>query len=124
MKSAICPACGCSLVRLGVARDRAVVYQHNGEEYLFCCKGCLDIFITDPERYTQEVNNLAVCPTCLAEKLLESTIELEYNATILHFCRCPHCVEEFKESPEYYIKRLTGEVHHTGVFGDKFCCNE
>ena len=29
MKTLICPTCGCSLVRLGISKDKAAVYHHN-----------------------------------------------------------------------------------------------
>jgi len=106
MKTPICPTCSCSLVRLGVGKDAAVAYCYNGEDYLFCCRGCVDIFITDPEKYLAEIKGLAVCPTCLGEKPLERTIRMEHDAVVLHFCRCPHCLKEFAKNPEYYINRL------------------
>ena len=108
MQTLICPTCGCSLVRLGIGKDEAVSYHHNGEEHRFCCEGCVEVFVTNPEKYLQEVSNLAVCPVCLAEKLLESTIALEYAGTTLRFCRCPHCAEEFQKDPEHYLNRLAG----------------
>jgi YHS domain-containing protein len=54
------------------------------------------------------VSNFAVCPVCLGEKLLESTVELEHAGTTLHFCRCPHCTDAFEKNPEYYTNRLAG----------------
>lgn len=108
MKTPICPTCGCSLVRLGISKDRAVVHRYDGEEYRFCCQGCLDVFVAHPEKYLLEIANLAVCPTCLAEKPLESTIRLEHDGLVLHFCRCPYCVEEFTANPDYFIQRLEG----------------
>jgi hypothetical protein len=41
MSSPICPACGCSLVRLGVPTDKASRYRYRDTEYLFCCQGCV-----------------------------------------------------------------------------------
>ena len=108
MKTPICPTCGCSLVRLGIAKDEAVSYLHNGEEHRFCCEGCVDVSVANPDKYLQEVSNLAVCPVCLAEKMLESTVELAHAGTTLHFCRCPHCADEFEKNPEHYMKRLAG----------------
>lgn len=108
MKTPICPTCGCSLVRLGIGKDEAVAYQHNGQEHRFCCEGCLDVFLTDPEKYLREVSNVAVCPVCLGEKPLESTVELEHAGTTLHFCRCPHCREAFEKNPERFLDRLAG----------------
>ena len=108
MQTPICPPCGCSLVRLGISTGEAVSYQHNGEEYRFCCEGCVEVFVTDPEKYLREVDNIAVCPVCLGEKPLETTVELEHAGTTLHFCRCPHCTEEFAKNPDHYMNRLAG----------------
>ena len=108
MQTPICATCGCSLVRLGIGKDEAVSYHHNGEEHRFCCEGCVDVFVTDPEKYPQDVSNLAVCPVCLAEKLHESTVAVEHSGTTLHFCRCPHCAQEFEKDPEHYLNRLAG----------------
>ena len=108
MDTPICPACGCSLVRLGISKNEAVFYRHNGQEHCFCCEGCLEVFVTDPEQYLREVSNLTVCPVCLGEKRLESTVALEHDGTTLHFCRCPHCTETFERNPEHYMGRLAG----------------
>ena len=108
MDTPICPACGCSLVRLGISKNEAVSYQHNGQEHRFCCEGCLEVFVTDPEKYLREVSTVAVCPVCLGEKPVESTVELEHDGTTLHFCRCPHCTEAFERNPEHYLTRLAG----------------
>ena len=68
MNTQICPTCGCSLVRLGVGKDKAVAHHHRDKNYHFCCQGCVEVFITDPSKYLQETKDLIVCPTCLAEK--------------------------------------------------------
>jgi YHS domain-containing protein len=124
MKTSICPACGCSLVRLGIEKDKAAVYKYKDEEYLFCCQGCVDIFINDPDKYLAEVADWVVCPACLAEKPPEFTIEYQYGDTKLNFCRCPHCMTEFKKNPDFYIKRLAGEIKSSELFGDNSpsCC--
>ena len=110
MTSLICPTCGCSLVRLGIRKAKSVAYSHDGQEYRFCCKGCADIFISDPKKYLDEANSLRVCPTCLGEKPLESTVKLAHGGRDLHFCRCPQCLEEFKKNPDYFLKRLEGGI--------------
>ena len=122
MNTLICRTCGCSLVRLGVSKDKAVTYLHDGAEYPFCCQGCVDLFITDPQKYAQETDDLIVCPTCLAEKPRQSAAKLDHEGKEIHFCRCPYCTELFKESPDYYIERLDGTVPFEGVLGHEGCC--
>ncbi|MFQ5664573.1 MAG: YHS domain-containing protein [Terriglobia bacterium] len=122
MKRLICATCGCSLVRLGVSKDRALTYSYDGEEYLFCCQACVDLFIGDPQKYLQETKNLIVCPTCLGEKPLQWAAKLKYAGQEVHFCRCPYCADVFQKDPDYYLKRLEGTVPYQGVLGHGGCC--
>ena len=89
--TSICPACGCSLVRLGIGADRWAKSSHHGKEYFFCCQGCADLFNQEPPRYLQETKDLVVCPTCLAEKPAQWTVRMEIAGWEVFFCRCPYC---------------------------------
>ncbi len=122
MKTPICRTCGCSLVRLGISKDKAVPYSHDGEEFLFCCQGCSDLFTTDPETYLKETRDLIVCPTCLAEKPLQSAVSVEIAGEHVHFCRCPYCVEVFQKNPDFYMKRSEGTVPNEDVLDHEGCC--
>ena len=122
MKTLICPSCGCSLVRLGISKDKATVYRYNKEDYYFCCQGCVDIFTTDPQEYIKETNDMIVCPTCLAEKPVQNAIKLEIDGSEVHFCRCAHCVDLFKKNPSFYIKRLEENIPAEGVLDHEGCC--
>ena len=108
MKTLLCPTCGCSLVRLGISKDKATPYTYNHEEYHFCCQGCADIFDTAPEKYLQELSGLIVCPVCLAEKPKDVAVRLEIAGEEVHFCRCTHCQDMFRNAPDCYKKRLAG----------------
>lgn len=66
----ICPACGCSLVRLGITQEKAVFHYYQGKQYWFCCDGFLELFKDNPEQLLNETSNLVVYPVCLAEKTL------------------------------------------------------
>jgi YHS domain-containing protein len=102
----ICPACGCSLVRLGIDRASATAYEHQGEQLLFCCQGCVDVFMQDPERHLDENRGWIVCPACLAEKPRELSVAIDYEGQEIRFCRCPSCVAEFKRRPDELLARL------------------
>jgi len=110
MKSLICPYCGCSLVRLGISKDKAAKYSYDGTEHYFCCQGCADEFAHDPKQHVQRTKDLVVCPTCLAEKTPEMTFTFEYAGKEVPYCGCPHCQETFNKDPDFYIKRLVGTV--------------
>ncbi len=117
LKTPICPTCGCSLVRLGINKDDAATLNHGGVTYYFCCEGCLELFVSDPEKHLRETNGLIVCPVCLTEKPLDLTKELMFEGKSLRFCRCPHCVDAFRKKPTYYLERLEGTGDYAGIFG-------
>lgn len=122
MKTPICPTCGCSLVRLGVDKKNAIMRKYRNKEYLFCCDGCAVLFDKDPENTLLETNDLVVCPSCLAEKPKNQTVALNHNGKTVYFCKCPYCMSVFEENPEYYIKRLSGEIEFSGVFSEGHGC--
>ncbi len=106
MKTPICPTSGCSLVMLKISKDKAVTSRYEGEEYHFCCQGCADLFAIDPETHLQRTKDLIVCPTCLGEKLPQSTFTFEHAGQEIPYCGCPHCQGEFEKDPDHYINRL------------------
>jgi YHS domain-containing protein len=108
MQTPICPGCGCSLVRLGLKDEDAVRYRHADVDYQFCCHGCVEVFTTDPEKYLEEIRDVIVCPSCLAEKPLAAAVSFEHEGNVVHLCRCPHCLQEFKREPDRLLQRLRG----------------
>lgn len=44
------PVCGMS-VDIAAAREKGLVDEHDGREYVFCGKGCMLDFRDDPDRY-------------------------------------------------------------------------
>ena len=125
MKTPICPVCGCSLLRLGISQNKAASYHYKGEQYWFCCEGCLELFKTDPKQLLNETSNLTVCPVCLAEKPINTTIEHVFNGTLFNFCRCPHCLDVFNQDQEYFIKRLAWQTSYAGIFREQDgCCTK
>lgn len=123
MKTPVCPTCGCSLVRLGITKENAVIRKYQQKEYLFCCDGCAIMFEKKPKPLLEETNDLVVCPSCLAEKPIGQTVAINYQGEKLYFCKCPHCMSVFQKDSEYYIKRLTGKIEFSGVFSEgQGCC--
>ena len=110
IKALVCPYCGCSLVRLGISKEKATAHSYDGKEYHFCCQGCADLFDTDPQKYLQSISDVIVCPSCLAEKPLERAFVMKHAGKEVHYCGCPHCAEVFQKSPEHYIKRLEDTI--------------
>lgn len=120
----ICPTCGCSLVRLGIADDKAETFTYRGSLYYFCCQGCKDQFVGDPEPFIAELDDLHVCPACLAEKPTAYTVPVVHEGVTIRFCRCTHCKEAFEKDPTYYLDRLAGKTDFKGLFAglDSSCC--
>jgi YHS domain-containing protein len=106
MRTALCPTCGCALARLGISREAAAVGYYNGDQYLFCCEGCREVFTSDAERYLAQIRDVVVCPGCLAEKSAAVMVPLEYQGTVLHFCGCPGCLAAFQKDPQRALARL------------------
>ena len=105
------------MVRLGISKEKAVPYSHDGTEYYFCCQDCADEFAPDPEQHLQRTKDLVVCPSCLAEKTPELTFTFEYAGEEIPYCGCPYCRKGFQKDPDYYIKRLEGATPSEGVVG-------
>jgi YHS domain-containing protein len=106
VRSAICRTCGCSFVRLGVRRESAVHHAYEGRELHFCCEGCLDRFLVDPDHYLDRSRDIVICPSCLGEKPVDVAVRVERDGTTLHFCGCPHCEDVFDRDPDGLTRRL------------------
>ena len=74
-----------------------------------------------PEPFIREVEDMHVCPTCLAEKPSAYTVLLKYNAMDIRFCRCTHCMESFKKNPNHYLDRLAGKTDFKGIIDCEVC---
>ncbi len=119
----VCPTCGCSLTRLGISVNDASKQNYKQNDYYFCCDGCVNIFTENPEKYIKEIENVIVCPTCLAEKTKDQAVSIEHKGEDVFFCRCTHCMEEFSKKPDYYLERLEGRIGFQGLFGNSCCQN-
>jgi hypothetical protein len=102
----ICPTCGCSLLRLGIAKADATVRPHHGQELLFCCDGCADDFAIAPQQYLDQVRDWVVCPSCLAEKPTSMTVTITHDGDTVHLCRCPGCRAAFRANADALLARL------------------
>lgn len=107
MKSVLCPACGCSLVRLGISREQATHAAYAGTLHSFCCDGCADIFRADPDRYLAQIADVVVCPGCLAEKPVARTVTVEVAGQTIYLYGCPHCQTALERDPDRLLAPLT-----------------
>ena len=118
----ICTTCGCSLVRLGIPRERWIWTERDGRRYAFRCDGCRRRFEGDPERVRGRTEDLVVCPTCLGETPFARAEIHEHAGEPVYFCGCPACPEWFYARPEEFLERLTGRTAYPGVFGAVSAC--
>ena len=110
MKTLICSACGCSLVRLGISKEKAVPHVHDGQQHHFCCQECRDLFVAEPQKYLRLTNGVIVCPNCLGEKPPDRLATFAHAGQDVPYCGCPYCVEMFRQDPDFYIQRLDGTL--------------
>ncbi len=118
MKTQICPTCGCSIVRLGIAKEKATAHG----DHFFCCQACADGFSKDSSKYLERLKSIVVCPSCLAEKPKEWAVRREIAGEDVYFCGCPYCEDVYRKNPDYYNKRLEGTIPNKGVMDEGGNC--
>jgi YHS domain-containing protein len=67
----------------------------------------MEQFVSAPHHYLEELSDVIVCPVCLGEKQLSMAVSKEFAGQRFDFCRCPHCIEEFKINPGHFIERFS-----------------
>jgi len=106
--------------KLGAMGD-PVVYQHQGREIRFCCKGCIEKFESDPAGYLKLVDAEIVkqqlphypLATCVitGEKLgsMGQPVDYVHKNRLVRFC-CQGCVAQFQKAPLKHIAALNKAV--------------
>jgi YHS domain-containing protein len=114
-----CAVAGTKLGSMG----EPVIYNHQGREIRFCCKGCILAFEKDPEKYLKQVDEkiieqqlphypLTTCIVMEKDPLDDPEIKpfnLVYNNRLVRFC-CKGCTRDFKADPEPFLKKLDEAV--------------
>jgi YHS domain-containing protein len=103
--------------KLGSMGD-PVVYDHDGREIRFCCKGCIGAFEKDPKTYLEKMDKAIIkkqlpdypLETCLvmghelaSEK--ETPVNYVYDNQLIRFC-CAACIKTFEKDPDKYLKKI------------------
>ncbi len=79
--------------------------EYNGKTYYFCCAGCKEKFVKDPEKYVKSNGDKIICPVMGNEvKDPEKAASSVYQGKTYYFC-CPGCKEPFDKDPEKYLKK-------------------
>lgn len=108
--------------------EAKATYEYNGKTYYFCCNGCKEAFVKDPEKYIQkatteehmhgqaqaeeehmhassEEEGTVVDPACgMKIKKSDAKATYEYNGRTYYFCT-EGCLEKFKKDPEKYAQK-------------------
>lgn len=122
MYTPICPGCGCSLIRLGISREKAVYFVYDSKDYYFCCRDCLSSFLDDPTTHIQRLEHTFVCPVCLGEKDVTEGVKLNADGAELFFCRCATCMRRFDGNREFYLRRYVGDYLEQEQSWYAACC--
>lgn len=91
--------------------------EYKGKTYYFCCDGCKEAFVKEPEKYIQkmtteehmhahsEKDGTVVDPVCgMNIKKLDAKATTEYNGQTYYFCM-EGCLEKFKKDPQEYAQK-------------------
>ncbi|MBE7558816.1 hypothetical protein HS125_07655 [bacterium] len=109
--------CVVSGEKLGGSMGEPVDYLHKDRLVRFCCKGCIEKFQKDPDKYLKVLDAAVVkeqkekypLTTCVVsgEKLgdMGEPIDYVYQGRLVRFC-CKGCVREFGEKPGEFMKKL------------------
>ena len=89
------PVCG-----MTVSDDTQHRYIHEGTEYLFCCRGCLDKFQDNPDQYIERA--VEKDPVCGMEVSADTELAFDHAGTTYRFCS-EHCLTKFKATPNDYL---------------------
>ncbi len=112
---------------MGSEINPEVYIEYKGVKVYFCCWGCDDKFLADPEKYipklpasiqnriraadsetpatemsTQEVKQ-TTCPVMGNE--IDPEVYTDYRGVRVYFC-CPPCIPKFEADPQQYIPKL------------------
>ena len=108
---------------LGTMGD-PIVFDHEGREVRFCCKGCIKAFEEDPKEYLAKADEqiikqqlphypLDTCVVMEGEPLgsedMGDPVNLVYKNRLVRFC-CKGCVRGFKKDPAEYLATVDKAV--------------
>jgi membrane fusion protein, copper/silver efflux system len=112
---------------MGSAINPEVFIEYKGVKVYFCCWGCDDKFLNEPEKYIPKLPasvqqriraadapespapaaaaeiEQTTCPVMDGE--IDPTVHTDYHGVRVYFC-CPPCIPTFEADPQQYIAEL------------------
>jgi YHS domain-containing protein len=106
---------GCPIMEGEINKELYADYQ--GKRIYFCCKGCINMFMKEPDKYMKEMEDQGItledtpnpqhkCP--VMGKEVNKELFVDYDGKRVFFC-CQMCVDKFKKDPNTYLKKLLDE---------------
>lgn len=116
---------------MGSPINPEVYIEYKGVKVYFCCWGCDDKFLVDPEEYipklpeeiqariraghertsatraAEDTIEQATCPVMGGE--IDPDVYTDYHGVRVYFC-CPPCIEKFRAEPARYIPKLPQSI--------------
>jgi YHS domain-containing protein len=96
---------------LGDKIDKNVYLDYEGQRIYFCCAGCKDTFLKDPEKYFKKIEADGVLLESVQKKCpvmggdIDKKEYIDYKGRRVYFC-CAGCKEKFNKDPEKYLKNI------------------
>jgi YHS domain-containing protein len=85
--------------------NKEVFVEYRGKKVYFCCSGCDETFLADPEKYLPKLPQFqqTLCP--VMDNPINKDVFIEYEGKRVYFC-CPGCDDAFLKEPEKYLHKL------------------
>ena len=127
-KSARDPVCG-MMVDPATTPHRA---EHAGEPYYFCCAGCAEKFVADPERYLTKSESLAHGPSAAVDGVRDLVCGMtvdphttphrgQHAGQPYYFCSAG-CAAKFAADPEKYLTKADAKPPQAVPEGTIYTC--
>jgi YHS domain-containing protein len=96
---------------MGNAIDSTVYTDFQGQRVYFCCRGCIETFLADPDTYFVQAakdsvlfeNVQTFCP--VMGNPVNPDYWIWYEGRGIYFC-CPACVDTFLAGPGKYLDKI------------------
>lgn len=94
---------------------KTVEYLHNNRLILFCCKGCVESFKKEPEKFLAKLDEAVIakqkpayplkdCVVC-GQKLDDKAIDTVFAGSLVRVCS-EGCLKAFEKNPAKYLDKL------------------
>jgi len=91
--------------------DQEVFVESNGKKVYFCCKGCVNKYQGDPNKYASALANSYTyqtkCPV-MGEEIDPKSFTTAANGMNIYFC-CKGCDKKFFKDPQKYAPNLVSQ---------------